>query len=271
MTYLKTIAKYSHKDLAELENLSQRELVDNVILPLWVKKTGQDIRGWRVPDSFMEFMARFGNYCFAQDAYTGAVLYEIAMQRISCGAVLHKHRIVKVDEFLPHEYSKYSTLCDQKGLMSPACWSFLRDQMKFMLYFDATKEHATAILFGVLDNVDRNGNLLNGYMFDGERDGLPDARDFWAWAVRNALDKDLYPWMVRCPNEDKALVPTVIVEKHFSHPDRWRHYLWYWCKKWDKMSKEDKQKFFDAIGVSGWWQKRIIKKEIVRYAKEMSM
>lgn len=270
MTYLETIAEYSHKDVAELGNLSQQELVNNVILPLWVKKTGQDTRGWRVPDSFMKFMARFGNYCFSQDAYTGAVLYEIALQRISCGAVLHKHRTVKVDEFLPHEYSKYSTLCDQSGLMSGGCWAFLRDQMKFMLYFEPTKEHATAILFGVLDNVDRHGNLLNGYLFNGEKDGVPDARDLWAWAVRNALDKDLYPWMTQYPGEDKALVPTAIVEKHFSRPDYWRHYLWYWSKKWDKMSKEEKQKFFDAIGISGWWQKRIVKKEIARYAKEMS-
>ena len=35
------------------------------------------------------------------------------------------------------------------------------------------------------------------------------------------------------------------------------------------MDKSAKQKFFEAIGISGWWQKHIIKKEIKRYADEM--
>jgi hypothetical protein len=271
MTYLEEIAKYSHKDVAELEKMSQRELVDNVILPLWVKKTGQDERGWRVPDSFMDFMARFGNYCYSLDSYTGAVLYEIALQRVSCGAVLHKHRKVKVDEFLPSEYAKYSTIHDQRGLMSAGCWSFLRDQMKFMLYFEPTKEHATAILFGVLDNVDRRGNLLNGYMFNSEQYGVPDARDMWAWAVKNAVTWDLWPWDSEVMKNEKCHIPPQVAAEHFSQPQLWRHYLWYWAGRWPKMSDEEKDKFFNAIGVSGWWQKRIVKKEIARQAKEMSV
>ena len=268
MKYLEFISEYSDKKVPELAKMSQKELVDDVILPLWVRPTGQRSRGWRIPDSFMCFMARFGERCYEKDPDTGAVLYEIAMQRISCGAVMHEHRKVIIDEFLPNRYLQYSVGCDQKGLMSPACWSFLRDQMKNLLLYPETKEHATAILLGVLDHIDRNGTLLNGYIL-GIGSGIPDSRDFWAWAVKVALDKDWYPWMVECPAEDKGLVPIELVEKHFSRPKNWRNYLWYWSKRWPAMDKSARQKFFEAIGISGWWQKRIVKKEIKRYADEM--
>lgn len=268
MKYLETIAMHSDKDVAKLAKMSQQQLVDDVILPLWVKPSGQSTRGWRIPDSFMEFMARFGNYCYDEEPATGAVLYELAMQRISCGAVMHKHRKVGVSEFLPAKYSIYAVGCDQKGLLSPRCWEFLREQMKYMLQYKETKEHATAILLGVLDNIDRHGNLLNGYII-GSGAGVPDPRDFWAWAVKTALDKDWYPWMVECPDEDKGLVPIELVEKHFSRPENWRNYLWYWSQKWPNMDRAAKNRFFEAIGISGWWQKRIVKKEIKRYAEEM--
>ena len=268
MQYLENISMHSGKDVAELSKMSQQQLVDDVILPLWLKPSGQNTRGWRIPDSFMEFMARFGKYCYDKDPATGAVLYELALHRISRGAVLHRHRPVNIDEFLPVRYVIYSTGRDQPGLLSPRCWEFLREQMKYMLQYKETKEHATAILFGVLDNIDRNGTLLNGYIL-GIGSGIPDPRDFWAWAVKVALDKDWYPWMVECPAEDKGLVPIELVEKHFSRPKNWRNYLWYWSKRWPAMDKSAKQKFFEAIGISGWWQKHIIKKEIKRYADEM--
>lgn len=270
MNYLEFISEYSDKKVPELAKMSQNELVDDVILPLWVRPTGQRSRGWRIPDSFMCFMARFGERCYEKDPDTGAVLYEIAMQRISCGAVMHEHRKVIIDEFLPNRYLQYSVGCDQKGLLSPSCWSFLRDQIKYLLLHPETREHATAILLGVLDHIDRKGNLVGGYSLDYERDGVPDPRDFWAWAVRNALPRDLWPWNTEYLVDEISLPPEVVA-KHFSQPSLWRHYLWYWAKRWPKMSDEEKDNFFEAIGVSGWWQKRIVKKEIKRYAKEMAL
>ena len=270
MKYLEIISEYSDKKVPELAKMSQKELVDDVILPLWVGPTGQRSRGWRIPDSFMAFMAIYGNYCYEKDRITGAVLYEIAMQRISCGAVMHEHRKVVIDEFLPNRYLQYSVGCDQKGLMSPACWSFLRDQMKNLLLYPETKEHATAILLGVLDHIDRNGNLLNGFSLNYERDGVPEPRDLWAWAVKTALPRNLWPWNTEYLVDEISLPPEVVA-KHFSRPDYWRHYLWYWAKCWPNMSSEDKKRFFRAIGVSGWWKKHIVKKEIKRYAKEMAL
>ena len=266
LKYLETISMHSDKDVAKLRKMTQRQLVDEVILPLWLKPSGQSTRGWRIPDSFMEFMARFGDYCYEKDPATGAVLYELALQRISCGAVMHKHREVGIMEFLPARYSIYAVGCDQPGLLSPRCWEFLRSQMKYMLSIEETKEHATAILFGVLDNIDCQGNLLNGYIV-GSGSGIPDKRDLWAWAVKTVLDKEYYPWSVEYAGEDKGLVPIALVEQHFSRPENWRNYLWYWSKCWPDKSNADRQKFFKAIGVSGWWQKYKIKKEISRYAK----
>ena len=63
--------------------MSQNEVVNKVILPIIVQPTGQDIRGWRIGDDYMSLMAEFGEYCWQQDAFTGEILLEIALQRIS--------------------------------------------------------------------------------------------------------------------------------------------------------------------------------------------
>ena len=76
----------SGKNVNELVGMSQNEVVNKVILPIIVQPTGQDIRGWRIGDDYMSLMAEFGEYCWQQDAFTGEILLEIALQRISCGA-----------------------------------------------------------------------------------------------------------------------------------------------------------------------------------------
>lgn len=268
MKYYDFIAKCSHTEASALEQMSQPELINKVIFPLWVKPTGQDTRGWRVPDSFMEFMACYGHYCYTQDAYTGAVLYEIAMQRISCGAIPHKHREIKPHEFLPKEYNKYSTLCDQPGLMSPACWSFLRDQTRYLLSLTECKEHATAIVLGILDNTDCHGTTSDEFSLNSERNGVPDPRDLWAWAVRNTVDSDMWTWDAYTPKVIRGLIPEETVFAHFSRPESWRHYLWYWSQKWPKMNGKEKSKFFNNINVSNWWRKYAIKREITHYVCE---
>ncbi|MEI3545620.1 MAG: hypothetical protein V8R23_05105 [Alphaproteobacteria bacterium] len=80
--FLNKVAAMSGKNVNELVGMSQSEVVNKVILPIIVQPTGQDIRGWRIGDDYMSLMAEFGEYCWQQDAFTGEILLEIALQRI---------------------------------------------------------------------------------------------------------------------------------------------------------------------------------------------
>lgn len=137
--FLNKVAAMSGKNVNELVGMSQNEVVNKVILPIIVQPTGQDIRGWRIGDDYMSLMAEFGEYCWQQDAFTGEILLEIALQRISCGAVLHEASSYKI---LPEAYRKYSAMCDQPGLMSDACFNFLQKQIVTCLKAKLTREHA---------------------------------------------------------------------------------------------------------------------------------
>ena len=159
--FLNKVAAMSGKNVNELVGMSQNEVVNKVILPIIVQPTGQDIRGWRIGDDYMSLMAEFGEYCWQQDAFTGEILLEIALQRISCGAVLHEASSYKI---LPEAYRKYSAMCDQPGLMSDACFNFLQKQIVTCLKAKLTREHAKKIIFGLIDHLDEQGNELNGYM-----------------------------------------------------------------------------------------------------------
>jgi hypothetical protein len=86
--YLADVANLCRVDEDKLMGVSQPELVNDFILPLGVEPTGQDTRGWRLSPEFMQFMAIWGQYCINEDRLTGELLMEIAMQRLSKGAII---------------------------------------------------------------------------------------------------------------------------------------------------------------------------------------
>lgn len=94
-TYLKNVAEICHVEMDKIAHVSQRELVLDFILPRAVEESGQDTRGWRLSPEFMQFMAIWGQYCINEDRLTGELLMEIAMQRLSKGAII---RTIRKDE-----------------------------------------------------------------------------------------------------------------------------------------------------------------------------
>lgn len=90
--YLRDVAKLCSVEENEIASIPQWELVENYILPRAVEVTGQDTRGWRISPNFMQFMADWGQYCVKQDLFTGELLMEIAMQRLSRGAIVRNVR-----------------------------------------------------------------------------------------------------------------------------------------------------------------------------------
>ena len=88
--FIRDVAELCRVNESEIASLSQRKLVDNYILPKAVEPTGQDTRGWRISPQFMQFMAGWGQYCVREDRLTGEILMEIAMQRLSCGAIVRE-------------------------------------------------------------------------------------------------------------------------------------------------------------------------------------
>lgn len=86
--YLESVAKLCCVEVNDIAGKSQSQLVNDYILPRGVEPTGQDTRGWRIGPLFMKFMTNWGQYCVKEDQFTGELLMEIAMQRLSKGAII---------------------------------------------------------------------------------------------------------------------------------------------------------------------------------------
>ena len=123
--FLARVAELTNMNVNELAAMPYRQVINSVVLPQILYPTGQDTRGWRIGENYMNLMAEFGTKCWLRDHFTGEIMLEIALQRLSKGAVLHEAHSFKV---LPQAYWKYSAMGDQPGLMTDTCWKFLQAQ-----------------------------------------------------------------------------------------------------------------------------------------------
>ena len=165
------------ENVTGVQNLSQKdweEVVDEVILP---KLAGTPNHRYRIGSPFMAFMAKFGETCCHQSYMLGDILYEIALQRISDGAVLHKDDPTPTFEALPAKYHPYASAngyvgCEP-GLMGKDEEDFLLNCLEDCSYFSELRAHALAICFGLAENISLDGEARNGYML-GTCDYHPD-------------------------------------------------------------------------------------------------
>lgn len=239
---LQKIAELSGVEIKTLQHMNGRQLADEVILPKIVVIGGQDTRGWRIGDDFMQLMADYAPELYRNDSYSGEILLELALQRLSKGAVLHEaHHLINS---LPPAYKKYSAAYDQYGLMSDACWSFLVKQTPFCLKTNAA-EHTRKIIFGLLDHLTPQGEALNGFM--------PGSLDFKVSA------KEMYDTMW----EMTSLLSFEVLYEHFATPQRYKKYSFWLKDNWERIDQKD---FFRRIGVSGFFEKRKIRKKILKAA-----
>ncbi|MBQ7285119.1 MAG: hypothetical protein IJW72_02575 [Alphaproteobacteria bacterium] len=212
------------KRITELTNvnvngMSAAEIVNTVVLPRIVYPTGQDIRGWRIGDDFMNLMADFAPDFYHADSYTAIILLEIAMQRLSCGAVLHDP--TPVLDALPNGYKQYSSACDQPGLMSNGCWNFIRKQAAFCLSIPQTRDHMTKIIFGLYDHLDKNGNELYGFTLGGSdfKTSGKEVFDFATQTIGNLTFQEQY--------------------EHFATPNRYMRNKEFFRNNWQHIDKKD--------------------------------
>lgn len=222
-----------------VQNLSTREIVDQVVLPKILQPTGQDIRGWRIGDTYMNLIADFGQEFYRNDYFAGELLLEIAMQRISCGAVLHESTPIT----LPAGYEKYSVACDQYGLMSEGCWNFIKMQTDLCLQLPTTNNHMKKIIFGLVDHLTPEGEKLGGYML-GSIDYKLDGKIVYKFAMETL----------------KKFVPFEELYQHWATPESYSKQAAFFKENWNLIDKKD---FFKRIGKTGFFEKRKIKKEIL--------
>jgi len=171
--FITAIAEICHVQVSDLnidghyEFEAQKRLVNDYLLPKALGVGGSEKRFPHISDEFMAFMAEFGQECIIRDKETGELLMELAMQRISCGAVAAND--YDFIGSLPPEYQRYTAVYDEPGLMSQACWDFIEKNLRFCiegLTNEVWRQHAENILWSLLQNIGEDGSLLNDYVWN---------------------------------------------------------------------------------------------------------
>ena len=142
---METLFSYLEKvtGVNNLENRSWQDVVDNVILPMMAYPANQRNR---IGNAFMKFMAEFTQDVCRKDEHLGEIMLEIAMQRISDGAVLHPDDPTPTFEALPQAYRTYGSqngyLGGEPGLMGKECEDFIVNALPVCLEHAKTRSHA---------------------------------------------------------------------------------------------------------------------------------
>ena len=140
--------------IAEMaKTTSWHEIMERFILPQVLKKGGK-ARDYQISDEYMTVVAEYAQIVYQSNKQVADILLEFAMQRISCGAVKHKYQGTAIS--VPQKYVHYSTFQDHEAPMSDACFDFLQRGLPYALVSGnpKVKEHASAILFGLIYNLD---------------------------------------------------------------------------------------------------------------------
>jgi hypothetical protein len=157
--FYKKVAELSMVDIMELQVMSLKEVCENVILPKIARPGGSWNRYSRLSDAYMDLMAEFGSdlYHSLKDEVVN-VMFEIGMQRLSKGALLHAP--VNLLEGLPDRYKMYSCAGDEPGIYCRSCHNFFKSNLSILFRGLNGKEqaHARKIVFGIMEHVDEDGN-----------------------------------------------------------------------------------------------------------------
>jgi len=243
---LNYIANNTRVSENELNSMSWQRIVDEVILP---KIAGRSNR-WHITDEFMAFMADFGKECIEMDKSNGTnlapVLFTVAMQRLSKGAL--KHKGVQFDKQLPKKYWEYSSAHDDYGIMTPGCLQFIYYGLPVAAQFAPTREYALIQAWGLVEHLDAQGNRndFDLYCDSPSENGIKLYDTGLRLVEQWTKEEELY--------------------EHFASPEQWRKHL-DWFHAHQKMFQWDDffSRIYDPAG-KGWFkrwsEKRAIKKEI---------
>ena len=203
------------------------------------------------------------------------------MQRLSCGAV--KHQYLGTALRIPLKYVHYAATQDEPALMSWACWDFLQRGFPFCMTDSSLQEHARAILFGLIFNLNADtGKPLKGYNLGMLCVKPAEVKD-WAWetAFKYVPLEEFWPNLVddgwtkyknffdaNWSRIDLKEFHNRLVQKFQPQmvwrdlADDWERHIGFFHAYWYII---DKQKFFAAIGVKGTLNKLKVAMKIKHY------
>lgn len=145
-----------------LADKSWPEIVDTVVLPQMAGPHNTNQRRYKIHDMFMNLLANYPKEISAKNSYLAPILFEIGLQRLSCGAVMHDE--TPWPEPLPEKYREYSSCWDERHVMTEGCFNFIMKGLDESLKFEMTRKHALKILFGLMEKITPTGKVDFGYM-----------------------------------------------------------------------------------------------------------
>ncbi|MBQ9235361.1 MAG: hypothetical protein IJ184_02730 [Alphaproteobacteria bacterium] len=162
---LERISRFSKPiEVEDIKNYTMDAIVDDCILPFILQPGGQDIRGWRISDEYMNFIAEWGDYIYSRSELSYNTLCEYAMQRLSLGAVLHDPiKFHDAENFMPRQWQGWGVYYDQYGTMSEACWKFFTANAFHLLKSSvpSVAHHAKMIVFGIIEHSSNDKPAVN--------------------------------------------------------------------------------------------------------------
>lgn len=228
--------------VSNLNQMSWQEIVEKVVLP---KMAGPRETRWCINDMFMNFVADNAYSIYITDKYLAGVLFEIALQRLSCGAVLHEP--TSWPEPLPKQYWDYSSKWDEAHVMTDGCYNFLCKAMDACMKCEMTRSHALKVLLGLVSHISPNGSVNYGYLLPKEIE--KNSVKLYAYAERTAEEFGTFEELYQS----------------YARPEQWaKHKVWFADHlkdlDWDKFFKDTKclkGNFFQHL-----LQRRAIKREL---------
>ncbi len=239
----------------QLMKMSFKEVALKVILP---EMAGNKYFRKRIQPTYMSFMADYGFVCLAEDREIGTILNEIAMQRLSCGAVLHEESTAK-SSVLPEEFREYASQKYARGClpepMDAKDYNFILKQMGTCCLLPQYADHAKALCFGLVQYLTPAGQTLENYMLGiwiGTQEGIRLYK----------LAHDLI--MKHATDEERFL--------NWAKKEQWQRHLHYFARKW-RDGELDFDKFLEAIGAKegGFWQRWKKSREIKSLFKQAEL
>ena len=230
-----------------LANKPWKEVVDNIILP---KMAGKSNR-WCINDKFMLLMALHYYDVMLESISLYSTLQQIALQRLSCGAVRHEY--VSDAKPLPKEYHEYSSVHDEAHVMTEGCYEYIMSgAFEWCFRDERNKHHAQEIAFGLIHHISPQGDIAWNYTF---------------------------PEALKCRGINLYTKMTYLVEKHCDFDTLFEHYAqeneWKKHRIWlaNNYQKIDWTKFFERTKtLSGNFVKRFFtKREIQRELYRLSL
>ena len=244
IVYIEHVTKERDLSLYNWENL-----VDKIILPKMAGPKNKFQSRYMINDMFMNLLAKYAYDISCKDQMLAPILFEIGLQRLSCGAVLHDS--TPWPEPLPMKYREYSSRWDERHVMTEGCYNFIMYGLEQALKFDMTRDHALKILFGLMEYTDAAGNVYSGFMLSNFTDKAAQLyRHAEKLVEQYASFEEIYPYYAR--------------------PVQWEKHMTYLGKHKEKINWNDFFKKSQAVTKGNFIRRRLqrnaIRKQIERAA-----